>query len=238
MGRVAQIVTLGAQELGFTLPPAAPEQFELYYQALTERGKIINLTAVTGEENTASLHFLDSIALLKAADFAGAKVIDIGSGAGLPGVPLKIVQPSLELTLLDSTGKRVDFLRGLCAGLGLEASFLHARAEESSHEPEFREQYDIAVSRAVARMNVLCELCLPFVRPGGKFVAMKSLDGVADELAEAVSALEKLGAQLHEQYNYTIPGTDITHCVAVIRKLSPTPDEYPRRFARIKKQPL
>ena len=238
MGNIAQIVTLGAQELGLTLPPGAPEQFETYYQILTERGKNVNLTAVAGEEDVARLHFLDSIALLNAADFTNARVIDVGSGAGFPGVPLKIAQPSLELTLLDATGKRVDFLSELCTELGIEASFLHARAEESSHEPEHREQYDVAVSRAVARMNVLCELCLPFVRPGGKFIAMKSLDGMADELAETAPALEKLGAELCGQYSYTIPGTDITHCAAVVRKLSPTPGEYPRRFARIKKQPL
>ena len=238
MGSIAQIVTLGAQELGLTLPPGAPEQFELYYKTLAERGKNVNLTALTGEQDVARLHFLDSIALLNATDFTDARVIDVGSGAGFPGVPLKIAQPSLQLTLLDATGKRVDFLSELCAQLGLEASFLHARAEEVSHESEHREQYDIAVSRAVARLNVLSELCLPFVRPGGMFVAMKSLDGVTDELAQAAPALEKLGAQLHGQYSYTIPGTDITHCAAVIRKLSPTPTEYPRRFARIKKQPL
>jgi 16S rRNA (guanine527-N7)-methyltransferase len=204
---------------------------------LENKGNYINLTAITGRDDVARLHFLDSLTLLQAADFRNAKVIDIGSGAGFPGVPLKLAEPSMTLTLLDATNKRVTFLSALCDVLGIDTFCIHARAEEAAHMPEMRERYDIAVSRAVARLNVLCELCLPFVRTGGTFLAMKTADS-AEETEEALSAVKALGAELTGEKDYIIPGTDITRSIIIIRKISETPVEYPRRFPKIQKSPL
>jgi len=216
---------------------SAASAFGKYYAFLEKRGKVVNLTAITGVEDVSRLHFLDSIALLKAAQFAGARVIDVGSGAGFPGVPLKIAEPTIDLTLLDATGKRIEFLSELCAVLAIDASCVHARAEDAAHNSDMREKYDVALSRAVAQLNVLCELCLPFVRIGGLFLAMKGPDS-SDELAQSQNAIRTLGGELQECFEYKIPGTEITHSAVVIRKTSPTPDKYPRRFARIQKGPL
>jgi len=235
--KLSDIVTHGMQLLGVALPPGADAVFEAYYEFLEKRGRSVNLTAITGAEDVARLHFLDSIALLNAVKFSGARVIDIGSGAGFPGLPLMITEPSICLTLLDATGKRVAFLSELCEVLNLNVACIHARAEESAHKHDMREQYDIAVSRAVARLNVICELCLPFVRIGGMFIAMKSADS-ADELAEALSAIETLGAKLSHCYDYTIPGTGIIHRAVIVVKNLSTPEKYPRRFSRIQKSPL
>ena len=234
---VTEIVSRGAESFGIVLPPGAVAAFEKYYALLEEKGKRVNLTAITGAEDVARLHFLDSLALLRTADFKNARVIDVGSGAGFPGIPLKIAEPSIELTLLDATGKRIAFLSELCAELGVEATCVHARAEETARTPEMRERYDIVVSRGVARLNVLCELCLPFVRAGGVFPAMKGVDS-AEELEEARGAIQTLGAELERALDYTIPETDMTHRVILIRKKSETPSEYPRRFPKIQKSPL
>jgi 16S rRNA (guanine527-N7)-methyltransferase len=169
--------------------------------------------------------------------FAGARVIDVGSGAGFPGVPLKIAEPSIRLTLLDATRKRVEFLKQLCGLLGIKADCIHARAEEYARDPEAREGFDIALSRAVARLNVLCELCLPLVRVGGLFIASKGSDSDG-EIEEARGALATLGAELLSVPEYAIPGVDGIRRAVVIRKTSATPDAYPRRFARIKSKPL
>ena len=231
------ILAQGAKELNIELPPDAEAAFRAYYDFLEERGQNVNLTAITGSEEVARLHFLDSLALINAADFKGKSVIDIGSGAGFPGVPLKIAEPSIDLTLLDSTGKRVTFLSELCAKLDMDATYINARAEEAAHFPEMRQQYDIVVSRAVARLNVLCELCLPFVRIGGLLIAMKSVDS-GSEASEAQSAIEVLGGKLQENFDYIIPGTDITHSAVLIQKVKNTAEKYPRRFAKIQKSPL
>ena len=234
---LADILEHGAKQLGITLPRNAITSFELYYDLLAGRGQTFNLTAISGLEDVARLHFLDSIALLKAADFKDSRVIDIGSGAGFPGVPLKITEPSVDLTLLDSTGKRITFVSEVCHALNLEARCFLKRAEEAAFDPGLRESYDIAVSRAVARLNVLCEMCLPFVRVGGLLLAMKSADS-AEEIHEAQSAVETLGAVHLESFDYLIPGTDIRHRAVIIRKVSQTPVKYPRRFARMQKAPL
>ena len=196
----------------------------------------MNLTAITEPAEVARLHFLDSLALLKLADFRGKRVVDVGCGAGFPGVPLLIGEPSIRLSLLDSTAKRMQWLSDeLLPALGLEAECLTGRAEELIEGR--RETYDLCVSRAVARLNVLCELCLPFVRVGGAFLAMKGPEH-ADELEEARRAIRLLGGELESENDYTIPGTEIVHSVIVIRKLAETPKNYPRRWAQIKKQPL
>ena len=234
---LADTVARGAADLGIALPPGALTAFEKYYTFLGERGKEMNLTAINGRDDVARLHFLDSLALLGATSFKGAGVIDIGSGAGFPGVPLKIAEPSINLTLLDATGKRIKFLSELCAVLGIDAACVHARAEDAGREPDMRERYDIAVSRAVARMDVLCELCLPLVRVGGVFIAMKGFDS-GEEIEGATDATKALGAKLREVYDYNIPGTGIVYRAVVISKALQTPEKYPRRFARIQKAPL
>lgn len=242
---VGSIITKAAATMGIALPPAAAQMFEQYCDFLMQRNEHVNLTAITNTEDIARFHFLDSLALLNAAHFKNAKVLDIGSGAGFPGVVLKIAEPSIELTLLDATNKRIVFLKDLCQILGFDATFVHARAEEASHHshslkqelPSMREQYDIVVSRAVAQLNALCELCLPYVRIGGTFLAMKSVAS-DDELHEAMNAITLLGAEVIKTSQYTIPDTSVRHRIIIIRKVSKTPDKYPRRFARIEKKPL
>ncbi len=223
----------GLPALGLTLSEEQLHRLCAYGTAMLEKNRVMNLTAITEPERVAELHFLDSLALLRLAPFRGAKVIDIGSGAGLPGVPLKIAEPEMELTLLDSLGKRMDWLREILPELGVRAQVLTARAEEAVAAR--RESYDIAVSRAVARLNVLCELCLPYVRVGGCFLAMKGA-AAAEEAQEAENAIRLLGGRLEQLAEYPIAGA--VHRVAVIRKLTPTPGAYPRRFAKIKQQPL
>ena len=232
-----EIVRTGALEYGIELQAEAIAAFELYYKTLEQKRKSINLTTITGARDVAELHFLDSLALFRAADFKNVKVIDIGSGAGFPGLPLKIAEPTIELTLLDATAKRIEFLSELCDALDVIATFLHSRAEDAAHKQELREGFDIVVSRAVAELSMLSELCLPFLRVDGLFLAMKGVDS-ADELESAMPAILTLGAQVVNSIDYLIPGTDITHRVIIIKKVSHSPEQYPRRFARIKKAPL
>jgi len=234
---LSEIIQQGADVAGLTLPSDAISAFKTYYDLLSERGKEVNLTALFGERDVAYSHFLDSMALLNITEFKGARVIDIGSGAGFPGIPLKIVEPTIDLTLLDSSGKRVSFMSEVCDTLKVDALCIYARAEEHVSEAGVRESYDIAVSRAVAKLGVLAELCLPYVRVGGTFIAMKGADSES-ELSEAENAIQTLGAELKERVDYTIPCADIVHRAVVIRKTSKTPDKYPRRFARIQKSPL
>lgn len=232
---VRDIVAAGAAEWGLPLGEAALAAFEVYAGFLTERNEVMDLTAVSGEEETARRHFLDSLSLLRLADFSGARIIDVGSGAGFPGLPLKLAVPSARLTLLDAQQKRVDFLSELCARLAVEADCVHARAEERALLPGERDGYDFAVSRAVARLNLLCELCLPFVKPGGALLAMKAKD-CGEELAEAENAVRTLGAAFERTESFSVGGVE--RSVIVIRKLHPTPAGYPRRFARMQKKPL
>lgn len=207
-----------------------------YAQLLLEKNKIMNLTAITKPEDVAALHFLDSLELLKYADFNGKSVVDVGTGAGFPGLPLRIVTPSIHLTLLDSLGKRITFLQEVCHDLGIsDVQCIHARAEEFSVQK--RESFEIAVSRAVAALPVLCELCLPLIRKGGRFLAMKSVDSDA-ELRSAAHAIELLGGSVSAVHDYTIPGTEVTHRVIEVLKIGITPKKYPRPFAKIKKNPL
>ena len=196
----------------------------------------MNLTAITDGADFAALHLLDSAVLLTIADFRGKKAVDVGTGAGFPGMPLRILEPDFDLTLLDSLGKWVTFLQDTCAQMGLaRVEAVHARAEEFA--ADHRESYDIATSRAVAALNVLCELALPLVRVGGCFLAMKSVDS-DDEIDGARGAIGQLGGRIREIRDYTIPGTDVQHRVVIIDKLRPTPQQYPRAFAKIKKNPL
>ena len=236
-GVLGALLENGARSLNLDLPAGAIKAFELFYELLESRNMAVNLTAITDAVDVARLHFLDSIALLNAVRFKGSRVIDVGSGAGLPGIAIKIAEPSAALTLLDSSGKRTAFLSELIAALGIDAECVNARAEDAARTLLYREKYDFAVSRAVARLNVLCELCLPFIRVGGLFIAMKGVD-TSDELSEAGNAIENLGAEFRECFDYIIPGTEIHHRAVLIQKTSETPAKYPRRFARIQKAPL
>lgn len=231
-----EILSSGFEQLGVPVPDGALARLREYYEYLSERNAVMDLTAITGEENTARLHFLDCCALLTTADFVGKRLIDIGSGAGFPGLPLKIMSPTTRVTLLDSLRKRVDFTSECVSRLGLEGiESLCLRAEEAPLE--MRESYDIATSRAVAKLNLLLELALPFVRTGGVFLAMKGPD-CGEEVAGAANAAGQLGGRIREVRRYTIPGTDVSHAVVIVDKLSPTPPQFPRRWARMQKKPL
>ena len=231
-----EILTSGFAQLDLPLPDGAAERFQAYYELLNERNKVMNLTAITGEAETARPHFLDRAALLKAADFAGKQVIDVGTGAGFPGVPLKIAEPSIRLTLLDSQAKRIRFLDEVIAVLGLtDTETVLSRAEEAP--ARFREHFDIACARAVTRLDALAELCLPLVRMGGVFVAMKG-PAAEEELREAETAIRVLGGSVRELVSCPVPGTDVTHRAIVIEKTARTPDMYPRRWAKIQKTPI
>lgn len=231
-----ELLTAGFREQDLPLDETALRRYRVYYERLEAVNRVMNLTAITGEEDVARLHFLDCAALLRMADFRGKRVIDVGTGAGFPGLAMKIACPEMELTLLDSLDKRVGFLREICEALNFtDVSCQHARAEEIPADR--RENFDYAVARAVARLNVLCELCLPYVRPGGAFLAMKGPE-LPEELREAYVALKTLGGTVEQTLDYTIPGTDVTHSAVLIRKTASSPPRYPRRWAQIKKKPL
>lgn len=227
----------GLREMNIDLPDSAVDALCLYGERLTQKNGDINLTSITDAPSVASLHFLDSLSILSVADLLGKRLIDVGCGAGFPGLPLKIAVPELDLTLLDSTGKRIDWLRELCAELRVDADCIHARAEEQAHLEGNRESYDFAVSRAVARLNVLSELCLPYCRVGGNFIAMKSVES-DEEVEQALPAIRLMGGELADCRDYPVPGTDIIHRLVIIKKVKGTPAGYPRRFARIKKEPV
>ena len=231
---IRDILAQGLPTLGID-QECIPQLIE-FSRLLLEKNQVMNLTAITEPGEVATLHLLDSLAVAAAGELAGKKVIDVGTGAGFPGVPLAIALPNASLTLLDSLGKRVNFLEETCRALGLQnVTCVHARAEEFA--AAHRESYDVAVSRAVAALPVLCELCLPLVKVGGVFLAMKSSHS-QEETEQAAKAISLLGGKLEDVTDYSIPTTDVTHRLLVIRKLSPTPKKYPRRFAQIKKQPL
>lgn len=226
----------GFEALSLVPDSQALGRYRIYYEYLEEMNQVMNLTAISGEEDVARLHFLDCAALLGLADFTGKKVIDVGTGAGFPGLALKIACPAMELTLLDSLDKRINFLKNTCQKLGFDdVTCIHSRAEEIP--AGFRQGFDFALSRAVARLNLLCELCLPYVKKGGAFIAMKGSD-LEEELAEAQRCIRTLGGQVEKKIDYTIPGTDVTHSALIIRKVADTPAKYPRRWAQIKKSPL
>ena len=235
-----QIIRSGLAELDLLdrVPAQAPAQLAEYGRLLLEKNQVMNLTAIREPDQVARLHMLDCAALLQEGDFAGKQLIDVGTGAGFPGLPLKILVPSLEVTLLDSLNKRVDWLNEVISALGLTGvRAIHARAEEQALVPGFRDHFDFAAARAVADLRLLCELCLPYVRPGGRFLAMKST-GSGRELEEAGRAIRILGGTVADTEDYSVPGTGVTHRLIQIEKRAPTPKGYPRRWAKAQKAPL
>ena len=223
----------GLPVLGLSLTDEIQEKLCAFGEAVVEQNKVMNLTAITEPTQVAKLHLLDSLSLLTLENLQGKKMIDVGCGAGFPGVPVKIACPEVELTLLDSLGKRMTWLETVLPTLGVEAECVTARAEEAVATR--RESYDIATSRAVARLNVLLELTAPYVKVGGKVLAMKGT-AAKEELAEAKNAINKLGLQLEQVAEFPIDNT--AHTVIVLKKIAPTPKQYPRRFAKIKQEPL
>ncbi len=215
-------------------------QLEKYYEILVEKNKVMNLTAITEYEDVLKKHFLDSLALCQMIDLKEKKVklLDLGTGAGFPGIPLKIFFPELEITLMDSLNKRIIFLQEVIAELGLtKIAAVHGRAEETALKPEYREKYDFCVSRAVARLVSLAEFCLPFVKQGGYFVPYKSGE-IQVELQEAKFAVRELGGEIINTQEFQLPNSDIHRTLIQIKKIKQTPKKYPRAGGKPLKQPL
>ena len=223
----------GLSELNLDLPQQRQETLCAFARAMVKQNEVMNLTAITEDTQVAKLHLLDSLTVLCCADLTGKTLIDVGCGAGFPGVPLAIACPEAKITLLDSLGKRVKWLEETLPQLGISAECVTARAEEAVADR--REKYDFATSRAVARLNILLELTAPYVKVGGAVLAMKGA-AAEEELAEAAGAIKKLGLKLETVRTFPIDGT--SHAVIVLRKVAPTPKQYPRRYAKIKQSPL
>lgn len=211
----------------------------MYYDMLIEKNKVMNLTAITEFDDVAVKHFADSLSLIKVLDPSGKRIIDIGTGAGFPGIPLKICFPDTEIVLLDSLNKRVNFLNEVISQLGLtHITAVHERAEEAAHKDIFREKFDLAVSRAVANLSTLVEYCLPFVAPGGSFVSYKS-SKASEELSAAGRAIRILGGDEHvDVTSFMLLGDDMERNLLEIRKSKPTPGQYPRMGGKPSKEPL
>ena len=220
-------------ELGLALPEGARDTLCAFGEAVIAQNEVMNLTAITDPAQVAKLHLLDSLTVLTAADLKGKRLIDVGCGAGFPGVPLAIACPEAEVTLLDSLGKRVRWLEATLPTLGVAAKCITARAEEAV--ADYRESFDYATSRAVARLNILLELTAPYVKVGGAVIAMKGA-AAQEELAECAGAIRKLGLKLEDVKHFSIDGAD--HALIVLRKVAHTPAAYPRRYAKIKQTPL
>lgn len=213
-------------------------QLEKYFELLVEWNKKINLTAITDAEGVAIKHFADSLTLFNYVDVPeNSRVIDVGTGAGFPGIVLKIARPDIKLTLLDSLNKRLVFLDNILTEIGLSAQLIHSRAEDGGQNIDLRESYDFVVSRAVAQLNVLSEYCLPYARLGGSFVALKGPDA-DNEISNAKRAVQILGGKIKNTYKFSLPNKGGERSIIVIEKNQPTPDKYPRNSGKIKAKPL
>lgn len=226
---------------GLDLSDKQLEQFERYYEILVEWNEFMNLTAITQREDVYTKHFMDSLSLIKLYPSLGSgdlRLIDVGTGAGFPGIPLKIAFPNLRITLLDSLGKRVKFLNHVIEELGLtDVDAIHGRAEDFARDGSHREAYDLCVSRAVANLSTLSEYCIPFVKIGGSFVSYKS-EKISEEMKEASKAIDILGGKYSNQVDFTLPDTDIYRNLFEIKKIKSTSKKYPRKAGLPSKEPL
>ena len=228
-----------AKELGVKINAEQTEKFQIYLEMLLEWNEKINLTAITDPHEAVIKHFVDSAAFLKYVNVKqGAKLIDVGTGAGFPGVVIKIMRPDIKLTLLDSLNKRLIFLKELCSKLQLDAEFVHKRAEEAGKIVGMRECYDIATARAVAGMNTLCEYCIPLIKMKGLFVAMKG-PGFDEEMKTAEKAVNILGCKVNKVEKFSLPDSEGSERnIAVLQKVRFTPKDYPRHGNKITKSPI
>lgn len=221
-----------------TLTENQYEQFQKYFELLAEWNEKMNLTAITDESGVALKHFADSLSLLNFVDIPqNSSLADVGTGAGFPGVVLKIARPDIKLTLIDSLNKRLVFLGEVCTQLGIEAELIHSRAEDGARDEKLRENFDFVASRAVARMNVLSEYCLPYVKVGGAFCAMKGAQA-NEEFKESLNAINTLGGKLENKYFFELPENGGERAIAVVRKVRNTPQKYPRQSGKIKAKAL
>lgn len=234
-----ELLAKGAKEFGLQIAPSQMEQFQSYARLLEEWNRVMNLTTITEPTEVVRRHFLDSLSVMKYSALPeNAKLVDVGTGAGFPGLPLKIMLPGLRVTFLDSLNKRLEFLTAVTEQLNITGTrCVHSRAEDAGRSPSLREHFDVATARAVAGLRVLAELCLPLVKPGGCFIAMKGPDA-AQETEEAQKAVKLLGAEIEKVEAFALPGTDMSRTIIVIKKTGHTPKTYPRTNAKIKASPL
>lgn len=234
-----ELLINGIQELGLNYDETLIDRFEQYQDILLEWNEKINLTRIVEEDEIIQKHFLDSLSCLSLDIIKqDSKIIDIGTGAGFPGVPIKIYYNDVDLTLLDSLNKRIKYLKELCEDLNLsDVKYLHSRSEDAAKDPEHREQYDIAIARAVASLNVLAEYCLPYVKVGGYFIAQKG-PKISDEIQGGENAIKTLGGEIVAVKEISIPYTDLKHNIVVIKKVMNTPKKYPRKAGTPSKSPL
>ena len=232
-----RLLVSDAEKLGISINDEQLSRFDLLSELLVDQNKTMNLTAITDPDGIAVKHFADSISVLSAADIPqGARILDVGTGAGFPGIPLLIMRPDIDLTMIDSTAKKLKYVENTVNELGLIATTLHTRAEEAGQSKEYRESFDFVCSRAVAALNVLCEYCLPFVKQNGLFIAMKGAKA-QEEIDAAKSAIKTLGGKIVAEKSFTLSdGGERT--LVVIKKISQVPPKYPRPSAQIAKKPL
>ena len=232
----------GLEELGIELSEKQIDQFIQYYEMLVEKNKVMNLTAITEFNEVIVKHFIDSLALVKVVNkddlSKEVSIIDIGTGAGFPGIPLKIAFPNIKITLLDSLNKRINFLKEVSDELGFEGiDFIHGRSEDFGRNPQFREKFDICVSRAVANLATLSEFCVPFVKVGGSFISYKAGD-CGEEVKESMKAVEKMGGKITNQLEYMVPTSDLNRVLLFIEKEKATPKSFPRKAGTPAKEPI
>ena len=236
-----ELMESGLDDLGLSLSSGQLEHFFDYYQLLIEWNKVMNLTAITELDGVVTKHFIDSLSLIKAVDDLGERgrsIIDVGTGAGFPGIPLKIAFPELRITLLDSLSKRVKYLNEVISKLGLENIIaIHGRAEDYGRDPLYREKYDLCVSRAVANISTLSEYCMPFVKAGGYFISYKS-GKIEEELSHGKSAIKLLSGKTEDVITFLLPGSDVERSFVKIKKIEPISKKYPRKAGVPSKEPL
>ena len=239
MSDLENLLVESSKKINISLSENQIDQFMQYKKMLLEWNEKVNLTAITDEKEIILKHFVDCLAISLGVDLNGDKrIIDVGTGAGFPGIPIKIAFPQIKITLLDSLNKRILFLKELVEDIGLEnVECIHARAEDAGADKTMREGFDFCISRAVANLAVLSEYCIPFVRVGGSFISMKGPE-VAEELISAKKAIGILGGEVIDVKEVNIPETDIMHSLILIKKVKPTPTKYPRKAGKVKKEPI